>query len=295
MTATRDAIELAGGLDVIKGGDKVCIKPNLTTASAVTTTNPQVLRAVIQAVAAHTDPANITVGECTAFGGNTRSVANTLKIIDLCKDEGANFLAFDEGKYNLFRHESWTHIGDKKRVPECLNPMSFEHFISVPKLKNHEMSGGDQEYTCCMKLFVGLIPFTGQGSRENERIHTTDLGEKVAELGWIVPNVTMNVVDAIQVMLTQGPTGPGVREKANLVLASTDRVACDSVAVAVLKTYAKIAGKSRVNKAYVNKSVWKQAQIKHAIKIGLGAQNIDNIKLVQKGVDNFNDIKSNWV
>ena len=51
------AIELAGGLDEIRNGDTVVIKPNLTTGYSLpsrVTTHPEVLRAVIRAVKART-------------------------------------------------------------------------------------------------------------------------------------------------------------------------------------------------------------------------------------------------
>ncbi len=51
--SVKRAIELAGGLGEIKQGDRVVIKPNMTTgyaAAARVTTHPEVLRAVIRAV-----------------------------------------------------------------------------------------------------------------------------------------------------------------------------------------------------------------------------------------------------
>ena len=292
----RDAIELAGGLDSVKGGDKVVIKPNITgyTEGYHICTSSEVLRAVIQAISVHTDKANITVAECTAFGRNTRQQAKDAGILSVCEEEGINFLAFESQPYAEFSSPKWKHLKDKKRVPKSLSPMSFDHFINVPILKNHEMPASNQEYTCCMKNFVGLLPFSGTGSRMSQSIHSADLGEKAAELGLIVPEITMNVVDATTIMLTNGPAGGtgSKTAKANLVLASTDRVACDSVAVAILKHY---AANANVSKPYVKKSVWKQAQIMRARELGLGAEDPALIEIVEQGVDNFEKIKSAWV
>jgi uncharacterized protein (DUF362 family) len=298
LKMTRDAIERAGGLSEISGGDRVVIKPNITAGSPLggvrIFTSPEVLRGVIQAVLAHTDKSKVTVAEACAFGRDTVSAARQAGILDVCEQEGVDFLAWNDGEYSGFRSPDWKHIVDEKRVPQTLNPMSFNHFINVPILKNHEMpSTSNQEFTCCMKNFVGLLPYGGEGSRSNDSIHTADLGEKVAELGMIVPRITMNVVDALTVILTGGPAGINMdTADAGLVLASKDRVACDSVAVAVLKHHATVQG---ISKSYVTKSVWDQAQIIRGRELGLGTADPTNIEISDQGVEELEGIKTAWV
>ncbi len=300
LRMVRDAIELAGGLGEIKGGDTVVIKPNITAGLALggvrIYTSPLVLQGVIQAVKAHTDAAHITLAECAAFGMDTAGHATGAGIVDVCEQEGVSFLAWNEGEYAGFRDAKWSHIQDEKMVPVSLNPMSFDHFINVPILKNHETPAtSNQEYTCCLKNFVGILPYDGPGSRTDANIHTADLGEKAAELGLIVPRITMNVVDALIPILTGGPGGLTENmdtAEAGLVLASSDRVACDSVAVAVLKHYGAQAG---VDRGYVTRSVWEQAQIAHARELGLGAQDPASIEIADQGVLEIESIRAAWV
>ena len=45
---------------------------------------------------------------------------------------------------------------------------------------------------------------------------------------------------------------------------------------------------------YVKKSVWKQAQIKHAAALGLGRMNPDQIIISDEGVDNIDGILTKW-
>ncbi|MBN1653343.1 MAG: DUF362 domain-containing protein [Deltaproteobacteria bacterium] len=294
--AVATAVELAGGLNAIKQGETVVIKPNISTPGRGVFTSLPVIRGIVEAVAAHTDRKNITIGECTAMGLNTRANAARAGYLDLVDELGINFLPFDEGEYVLFKDPKWTHIKTEKKIPVSLR--SFNHFISAPILKNHQMvdvlaPGCDVQFTCCMKLFVGILPYAGAGSRSDpvDDIHTVDLGEKVAELGCIVPDITMCVVDALDITVVGGPTGLST-VNSGLILASSDRVACDSLAFAVLKTYAK---KSNVNLAYVTQPVWTQSQIKRGGELGLGIADPSKITIVDKDVDNIAEIKAQWV
>src|SRR5207237_4119157 len=61
--AVRRAVKLAGGMEFIKEGQTVLIKPNVTVAlKSPTTTNPEVLYAVIKVVAER-GPKRITVAD----------------------------------------------------------------------------------------------------------------------------------------------------------------------------------------------------------------------------------------
>jgi len=98
-------------------------------------------------------------------------------------------------------------------------------------------------------------------------------------------------VDALDITVVNGPT-PLSTVNAGLILASSDRVACDSLAFAVLKTYAK---KNNVNMGYVTQSVWTQAQIKRGGELGLGIADPSKITILDKDVDNIDEIKAEWV
>ena len=59
----------------------------------------------------------------------------------------------------------------------------------------------------------------------------------------------------------------------NLILASTDRVACDSVGLAVLGTYARDGGFSSSESEefiYMDRSVFEWDQIRYGCQLGLG-------------------------
>jgi uncharacterized protein (DUF362 family) len=200
-----------------------------------------------------------------------------------------NFSAWETEEYITVRHKSFKHIDFDLEVPKAL--YSFDHFINIPVLKNHEIvSGTNVDYTCCIKNHVGVL---SQLNRLKGRrgIHTSDLGEKCAEINLVVPVHAMNVVDALTIILAGGPATESMKAATpGLILASMDRVACDSLAVAVLRYYAT---EENVDKPYVNKSIWDQAQIKRAQELGL-VRYPEQIEIIDENVDNINEILSMW-
>ncbi len=304
VTTVRRAIDLAGGLGDIKGGDKVVIKPNLTGPLPNVCTNVEVLRGVIQAVAEHTDSRNITIAESSGLGLPTLLFAGISGYLELCRQEGARFMSWDGEEYVGFHDPEWRYIQGEKRIPRSLDPRApeYDHFINVPILKNHEdCPHSNAVFTACIKNFVGILPFAGEGSRIESNIHDENLGFQVAELGRIVPRITMNVIDATTLALKNGPAGgfwgsgsqdgPLMTVNAGIVLASRDRVVCDSLGLAILKHYAIEEG---VDRPYVHRSVWQDAQIKRAVELRLGTGSPELVELVHDGVDIFDAIKAQW-
>lgn len=292
----KRAIELAGGLNEIQNGETVVIKPNLTTGYTLATrvtTHPEVLRAVIRAVKERTEAANITVAEASAYTDpSTLEVAKKVGVYDVVQSEGVNFLAWEDEEYVDATCFDFENIYFRLHIPKSLTDASFKHFINIPMLKNHEaIKGTNVDYTCCLKNHVAVLSRQKRTTGGGKGIHTKDLGEKVAELNLAVPVHTMNVVDALTVILSGGPAASEMQwTEPGLILACKDRVACDSVALAVLRHYASQQGISR---PYVEKSVWEQAQIRRALQLNLG-RNKDSIKMVHDGVNDINGIMAKW-
>lgn len=326
-TMVRDAIEMAGGLGEIQYGDTVVIKPNIT-AGYITgmnfrvNTSKDVIAAVIKAVKTRTPAQYITLAEASAFNLPTEFWAKEQGIYDICMNEGINFMAWETGEYATVTSKDFSFIDFKLRVPKSLVDGSFEHFINVPMLKNHDMVRGavddfwnpweatDVDYTCCIKNHVGCIHplnrvFGGEETMSDamelpvltKGIHQSTLGETSAELNLVVPKHTMNVVDALTIVLTGGPAAIYMDlAHPDMVLASKDRVACDSFAVAMLKYYADLFGikhGTTINRPYVGKSVWQQAQIIRAQQLNLGRTR-EHIVISQQGVDDFSAMMERW-
>lgn len=292
----RRAIEMAGGLDEIGSGDTVAIKPNLTTASPLktrVTTHPEVLRAVIRAVKERTPARNITVAEASSYvDPSTLEVARAVGIYDVVRSEGINFLAWEEEEYVAATCFDFEHIAFRLEIPVSLADSRFDHFINLPMLKNHDaISGSNADYTCCIKNHVGVLSRHKRIRGGGKGIHRADLGEQVAELNLTIPSYVMNVVDALTVVLSGGPASADMLAvDPGLILASRDRVACDSLALAVLRYYATQQG---VKRPYVDKSVWEQAQIVRAQELNLGRSKGD-IEVLAEGVGEIDGILAKW-
>ena len=303
------AIDLAGGIDEINSGDTVVIKPNIVYPGSSNIacrfcTNPEVLRSVIRIVASRTAASNITIAEASAYDYPTVSAAKYWGIYDVCIDEGANFLAWDPysgGQYVGFSHPKIKYLSQPVLIPQTLS--SFDHFINLPMLKNHRNYGTlNAVFTSCMKNFVGVLKPSYRTGGENPltNIHTNDVGKNIAEIGLCVPNIIMNIIDATLVVLTGGPSrtnadGGMKYADANLIIASKDRVACDTVGVAVLRAYARYQGITAPEANYFDRSVFDYDQIRRGCQIGLGRRDPDFIDVVFNSVDNSDGILAEWV
>ena len=288
--AVREAVEAAGGLGEIEKGQRVMIKPNVCGPAVRAkypgriTTNPEVVRAVIRLVKER--GAHPIVGDRAMF--MTESAFLYSGIEKVCKEEGAEVFPWTKAEYVWFKPGK-RHWSQGFRVPKEL--LAADHFINVPLLKNHGVKGA--EFTCCLKSFVGVCypPDRHQAGADN--LHLLNISEKIAELN-LSARPLMNIVDAIEIMVRGGPDGLKKEKlwvKPNLILASKDRVACDSVAVAVLKRY---GAEAKVDLPYVNKSVWDQVQIYYAAELGLGQADPRQITIQDLQAPRFDEIKAHW-
>src|SRR5438270_4838644 len=174
--AVRRAVKLAGGMDFIKDGQTVLIKPNVTGAlKSPTTTNPEVLYAVIK-VAAERGPKRIIVADRSfspLFDVKTPKTVDVMKRVghldavnQAISDAKAPVVAvgLEDAAEELERlgrpkgAEHWRRI-----KPELATnwPNGFElaellfavdHVINVPVVKTHFQAW----FTMSLKAFVGM-------------------------------------------------------------------------------------------------------------------------------------------
>lgn len=80
------------------------------------------------------------------------------------------------------------------------------------------------------------------------------------------------VLDGVEAFVEGGPD-QGKKVNANVILAGTDRVAIDTVGVAVLRHFGTTPAVSRG-------AIFKQEQIARAVELGLGVTGPDKIELL---------------
>jgi uncharacterized protein (DUF362 family) len=303
LAAVREVVEAAGGLSEIEPGQRVMIKPNMVGPIAIAgkgriTTNPLVVRAVIRLVKergaeAMVGDRGIYIPQIPNLPGLTFKVSG---ISGACKKEGAEPYPWHLSEYVWF-HPNKRHWSKGFRMPKILRDV--DHFINVPILKNHEAMNA--EFTCCMKSYVGVLHPDDRGGEGLDKFHLKNISENIAELNLCIKPL-INIVDATKIMVRGGP-GDGIImgdptykvalwDKPDIVMASKDRVACDSVALSVLKLHGAEMG---IRRRYVEKSVWDQVQIYYAAELGLGQAEPDKISVEDVKVPRFDEIKANWV
>ena len=290
--AVLEAVEAAGGIDEIERGQTVMIKPNMCGPAVGDkipgriTTNPEVIRAVIRMVKRR--GAKVMLGDRSML--MTETAFRTSGFARVCRQEGAIAYPWTRAEYVRFypKKRHWSH---GFRFPKIL--AEVDHFISVPVLKNHQSTAA--EYTCCLKAYVGVCLPLDRWQVGPDAFHTANISEKIAELNLCV-KPTINIVDATEIMVRGGPDAMDKKTrlwaKPDLILASKDRVACDSVAMAVLKRY---GAEHKVDLPYVTKSVWDQAQIYYSAELGIGQADPAMISIEDMKVPLIDEIKSNWV
>ena len=298
----RQAIDLAGGLDAIGPGESVVIKPNCvwisgkqsvptTEPTAPTTTNPEVVRAVIRAVKERNgDPGKIFIADHSARMTSTPFVMMMLGLYKVAMEEGARVMPWDTTRHISYASEKFEYLHQRVWISETV--LKFDHFINVPVLKNHNIPTWlvteQVQYTGCLKAFVGVIQ---QKSRSfgPDSFHVTNLPEHVAELHLCrpytmkngKPGITMNIVDATRIIVEGGPHNSIFKEEMKvaepgMIIASSDRIACDSVALSVLKHY---GAQRNIVKDYMTTPVWQQRQIVRAAALNLGISSRDRIAI----------------
>jgi uncharacterized protein (DUF362 family) len=289
--AVKEAVMAAGGLDEIEAGQRVLIKPNICGPAlgkrypGRITTSPEVLRAVIRLVKER--GAEVIVGERAMVA--TELAFKTSGAARVCKEEGAVAFPWTRAEYIRFYPEK-RHWSNGFRFPKILTEV--DHFINLPLLKNHQQ--GSADFTCCLKSFVGVCLTIDRHQEGPDALHTKNTSEKIAELN-LCAKPTINIVDATEIMVKGGPDGMkskgSVWAKPNMIVASKDRVACESVSLAVLKRY---GAENKVDLPYVTMSVWDQPVIYYSAELGLGQAEPDKIKIEDIKAPIMDEIKDNW-
>ena len=119
---------------------------------------------------------------------------------------------------------------------------------------------------------VGVVPTHRHGYAYMSELHGSPHQRKmIAEInGPFKPSLV--VLDGIEAFVDQGPM-TGKRARADVFLASSDRVAVDAVGVAILKDLGS-------NNAVMNRRIFEQEQIARAVELGLGASSPSEIDLI---------------
>jgi len=223
VKAVNKAIELLGGIKrFINEGEAVAIKPNVAFASPPmlgATANPELVAEVVRLcykagarqVIVTDNPIN-DPSSCFKLSGIGKAASNA----------GAEVIL---PRPNLFKHTMLTRGKLIKNWPIFYGPFArADKLIGIAPIKHHHRAGASMS----MKNWYGLL-----GGRRN--IFHQDINTIIAELAMMV-KPTLVILDATQVMMTNGPTGGSVKDLrwANTMIASCDMLAADAYGCTLL-------------------------------------------------------------
>jgi uncharacterized protein (DUF362 family) len=215
----RKAIKALGGMGrFVKKGNRVLIKPNIAFArppEGAANTNPEVVAELVQLcveagakeviVLDYTlDPARITY---EMSGIAKAAEAKGARVVYVSPRD---FVPIEVPKGKILS------VYDVRVLKQVLDA---DVFINVPIAKTH----GSARLTLGMKNLMGIIQDRGAWHRSG------DLHQCIADFVTAVkPHLT--VIDAIRILASGGPKGPGRVEQKDTIIASTDIVAADAYA-----------------------------------------------------------------
>ena len=287
-------IDQLGGLgDVVKPGDRVAIKTNLTggtssarlpglSAEESFVTHPEVVRALVKQVKAAGAKEIFIVEAVYEWASYTEwgyeAIASDLGVTLIDLNEAKPYADFAE-----------TAVGPASFIYDSFifNPLlsDVDVFMSVSKMKNHFHAG----VTHTMKNLYGLVPYRfyrlGNQDRYRSGFHGTE-----AEIKERLPRIIVDInrarpihfslIDGIKT--TQGGEGPWIESltpiQPGVLIAGKNPVATDAVATAVM-------GHDPTGDYPNSPFVRCDNHLNLAAQAGLGTNRLDEITVVGAQID----------
>jgi len=213
--AVKKSIELIGGLN-IKKGSKVLVKPNLLRPKEPklqVSTHPSVVRAVIRI---------LKENECTVLVGDSPGFHDPIKtaevcgILDVCKEEGADFVAFRNKKSYLYKEGILMkrfELTDMIDKVDCI--------VNLPKLKTHVM----MDVTLAIKNTFGLMISLNKSQMHFKLKEKKKFAAMLVDLSNFA-KPCLNIMDGVYGMEGNGPANGDIK-KVGIISASHDCLAMD--------------------------------------------------------------------
>jgi len=226
---TVRAVELLGGMGAfVTKGAKVALIPNVQSKHPGTFTKPEILRAVIRMC----KQAGASKIACLSYLGQPNW--DGAGLAPVLQEEGAGLVLVprDDANYKP------VSIPGAVALPEAriMNALGeFDLFINMPITKDH----AGNRFTGTMKNLMALnAPSVNRAQfhKPNWKTDPADIAHLencIVDLNFAV-KPALNIVDATEIIKTNGPMGPGEVIKPGQIVAGIDRVAVDSYCATIL-------------------------------------------------------------
>lgn len=228
LRCAEKALDMLGGMGAfVPSGAKVALLPNSQSRHPGSFTGPGVVRAAVRM--------------CRAAGADKVDALSWLPekfwqasgLDKVLEEEGAG-LVISGREDELFR-EIPIPQGKALKAAQVLKALDgYDVLIDMPIVKDH----AGNKFTGTMKNLMGL---NSPGSnrtfhRENWETDPSDLAhldQCIADLNLAV-KPGLCIVDAMEIITTNGPFGPGKLARPGKIVAGTDRIAIDSYCTSFL-------------------------------------------------------------
>jgi uncharacterized protein (DUF362 family) len=239
----------------VKKGQRVVIKANIAwarTPEQACTNNPELMMALIK-MCYDAGAKRVAVWDHTCDNYQFTFSRSGLK--EAGQKAGADVLS-GHGR-NVYKQVE-VPKGKKLKTAEVLRDVLESNvFINFPLPKQHFAT----ELTLGMKNLMGIL-------WDMEQLHKIDLHQCIADINTLrKPDLV--VVDAIRILTTNGPKGPGKTEDPGEVIASTDIVAVDAYGAAYFKN-------PKTGKPYRPEEI---RFVKYAYDLGLGEIDLSKVRV----------------
>jgi uncharacterized protein (DUF362 family) len=205
----------------VKKGQRVVIKANIAwarTPEQACTNNPELLSALIK-MCYEAGAKRVAVWDHTCDNYQFTFSRSGLK--ETAQKAGADI--FSGHGHNVYKQIEVPKGKKLKTVEVLRDVLETDVFINFPLPKHHFAT----ELTLGLKNLMGIV-------WDMEQFHKIDLHQCIADIN-TVRKPDLVVVDAIRILTTNGPKGPGKTEDIGEVIASTDMVATDAYSATFFK------------------------------------------------------------
>jgi uncharacterized protein (DUF362 family) len=224
-------------LDEIVRGRAVAVKPNDTSATsddATGVTQPETLRAVLQAVKRHAPRALVVTGGSGA--GETDEIFDITGLTDVVRDEGAEFVDHNRPPFETVElpyDPDQDVTGPQADVVVNPRVLFYETLISLAQLKVHRVA----TVTLTLKNMAMSYPAAdhyGHPRWRQDHGHRffDDMHSFIASMASRFP-IDLGLIVGHPAMIGTGPLG-GFPVQTGLVIASRDPLAADIVGAGIL-------------------------------------------------------------
>jgi uncharacterized protein (DUF362 family) len=250
------ALSAYGGIGrFVKKGQRVVIKANIAwarTPEQAATNNPELFSALIK-MCYEAGAKRVAVWDHTCDNYQFCFTRSGLK--EAAQKAGADL--FSGHGQNVYRKVDVPKGRKLKKVEILKDILEADLFINFPIPKQHFAT----ELTLGMKNLIGIV-------WDMEQLHKIDLHQCIADIN-TVRKPDLVVMDAIRILTTNGPKGPGKTEDIGEVVVSTDIVAVDAYAAAYFQN-------PKTGKPFKGEEV---RFVKSAYEMGLGEIDLARVQM----------------